>query len=390
MSMKEHTIYGVEGESEDFRAAATSARRTFKFFWRELSWERRRIVQGLDLAAVKVSFATQSPDPDSPSVENMWVTDVDFDGQSLSGVLMNEPVWVNSMGAGDPVTVPLTSLNDWVYVSDGRVFGGFTIDALRSGMSAAERIAHDQAWGLDFGEAGTVMLVPPAEGKSPVCFTRTLASVSDKRALNTLERLEHPMGLNAQSTVEQGLKEDPALVTDPDEEGWQMIHRETLAGNCNFVVTLLHFGADPAATNSNGHDALALARMAGWPRIIELLEGDRSNLEKAMQRPGFPAWPIGLTMAIIGAAGLYFVAMNQSTDRWGVRDEGFLSTGVFIALVWIFGQGLILCTGPWYFRLRERTPMWGKARALDLLAMLAGTLLAFFLHDHLGAYLQSV
>lgn len=386
--MTEHMIYGVEGESEDFRAAVASARRTFKFFWREMSWERRRIVQALDLAAIKVSFSTDSPDPDSPSVENMWVTDVDFDGQTLSGVLMNEPEWVSSINAGDPVSVPLTRLNDWVYVLGGRVFGGFTIDALRCGMSSAERIEHDQAWGLDFGEAGTVMLVPPAKGKSPVRFTRTLASVADKRALNTLERREHPMGLNAQSAVEEGLREDPALVTDYDEEGWQMIHREALAGNCNVVITLLHSGADPATTNRNGHDVLTLARLAGWPRIIEVLEGDRSNLEKSMQRPGFPAWPIGLTMTIIGMGGLYFAAMNQSTGRWGVRDEGFLSTGIFLALVLLCGQGLILCTGPWYFRLRERTPLWGKARALDWLAMLTGALLAFFLHDHLGAYLQ--
>lgn len=96
----------MEGESEDFRVAVASAQRTFRFFWREMSWERRRIVKALDLAAVKVSFTTDSADPDSPSVENMWVTDVDFDGLTLSGILMNEPVWVSSINAGDPVSVP--------------------------------------------------------------------------------------------------------------------------------------------------------------------------------------------------------------------------------------------------------------------------------------------
>ncbi|PYD93667.1 DUF2314 domain-containing protein [Pseudomonas syringae pv. pisi] len=390
LPMTEQKIYGVEGESEDFRVAVASAQRNFRFFWREMSWERRRIVKALDLAAVKVSFTTDSADPDSPSVENMWVTDVDFDGLTLSGILMNEPVWVSSINAGDPVSVFLDRLNDWVYVFGGRAFGGFTIDALRSGMSAAERVEHDQAWGLDFGEAGTVMLVPPAEGKSPVCFSRALDSASDKRALNKLERLEHPMGLNAQGAVEEGLRDDPGLATDYDDSGWQMIHRETLAGNCNFVATLLYMGADSAATNSNGHDVLTLARIAGWPRTIELLEGDRSNLEKHVQRRGFPAWPIGLAMAVIGVGGLYFAALSQSTGSLIVRNDSLLSTGLFIALVWFLGQGLILCTGPWYFRLRERTPIWGKARALDLLAMLIGILLAFFLHDHLSNYLHSL
>ncbi len=95
-------------------------------------------------------------------------------------------------------------------------------------------------------------------------------------------------------------------------------------------------------------------------------------------------------MAVIGVVGLYFAALSQSTGSLIVRNDSLLSTGLFIALVWFLGQGLILCTGPWYFRLRERTPIWGKARALDLLAMLIGVLLAFFLHDHLGNYLHSL
>ncbi|MCH5508094.1 DUF2314 domain-containing protein [Pseudomonas syringae] len=38
LPMTEQKIYGVEGESEDFRVAVASAQRTFRFFWREMSW----------------------------------------------------------------------------------------------------------------------------------------------------------------------------------------------------------------------------------------------------------------------------------------------------------------------------------------------------------------
>ncbi|WP_137984436.1 DUF2314 domain-containing protein, partial [Pseudomonas viridiflava] len=114
--MTEQMIYGVEGESADFKAAVASAHRTFKFLWRELSWEQRRIVKALDMAVVKISFATDSTDPDGPSVENMWVTDIGFDGHTLTGVLMNEPRWVSRLSAGDPVSVPLAHLSDWMYV----------------------------------------------------------------------------------------------------------------------------------------------------------------------------------------------------------------------------------------------------------------------------------
>lgn len=68
--MTEQIIYGVEGESDEFKAAVASAQATFKYFWRELSWEARRIVKGLDMAAVKMSFPIESDDPEVPSVEN--------------------------------------------------------------------------------------------------------------------------------------------------------------------------------------------------------------------------------------------------------------------------------------------------------------------------------
>ncbi|MCF7533709.1 DUF2314 domain-containing protein [Pseudomonas petrae] len=46
-------IYSVKGESDELKAAVAGAQATFKFFWRELSWEARRIVKSLDMAAVK-------------------------------------------------------------------------------------------------------------------------------------------------------------------------------------------------------------------------------------------------------------------------------------------------------------------------------------------------
>lgn len=78
-------IYSVKGESDELKAAVASAQATFKFFWRELSWEARRIVKSLDIAAVKMSFVLDADDPDIPAVENMWVTDIEFDGESISG-----------------------------------------------------------------------------------------------------------------------------------------------------------------------------------------------------------------------------------------------------------------------------------------------------------------
>lgn len=41
--------------------ASARARASFGVFWREMSWERRRIVPGTQLAVIKVPFAVPEP-----------------------------------------------------------------------------------------------------------------------------------------------------------------------------------------------------------------------------------------------------------------------------------------------------------------------------------------
>jgi uncharacterized protein len=67
----------------EMRRAYDQARSTFRYFWRELAWERRRIVPGLDLACVKAPFSdgpSQHRTKGSPEVEQMWLNEIDFDG----------------------------------------------------------------------------------------------------------------------------------------------------------------------------------------------------------------------------------------------------------------------------------------------------------------------
>lgn len=50
----------------EVQRAFASARETFRYFWRELAWEKRRIVKGLDFAYVKAAFS------DGGEVEHLW------------------------------------------------------------------------------------------------------------------------------------------------------------------------------------------------------------------------------------------------------------------------------------------------------------------------------
>ena len=58
--------------------------------------------------------------------EYMWVEVLRIDGTQVHGRLANEPRGVPSLKMGDPVTVGIDELNDWLYIDGRNRFGGFT------------------------------------------------------------------------------------------------------------------------------------------------------------------------------------------------------------------------------------------------------------------------
>jgi uncharacterized protein YegJ (DUF2314 family) len=103
-------LFIFDNNDPEMQRAYENARASFRYFWRELSWERRRIVPGLDLASVKAPFSDSgkgSHTGDTPEMEHMWLSEVDFDGQFVSGVLLNAPNWLKTVKQGDHARIPL-------------------------------------------------------------------------------------------------------------------------------------------------------------------------------------------------------------------------------------------------------------------------------------------
>ncbi|MEA9607385.1 DUF2314 domain-containing protein [Xanthomonas campestris pv. plantaginis] len=277
--MSDNRMYFADNQDAALQAGYIAARDTFKFFWRELSWEYRRIVPGLDMAAVKLPFATDSAAQEvhgAPTHEHMWISDVHFDGEQISGSLLNEPEWIEALTAGDAVSAPFADLEDWMYVVDGKVYGGHTSDAMRRGMAPDERAEHDAAWGLDFGEPGAVRLVPAqAAARKPGLFDKMFGGKGTPVAPAVEDPLqqEHPMGENMGPKFDEGLRDQPEIVHLRDDAGWTLLQRDALAGNYQPVALLLQHGADPTLRTPSGKTALDLARQMQWPRIVHLLEG---------------------------------------------------------------------------------------------------------------------
>lgn len=222
--------------------AYTEARATFRFLWRELTWEYRRIIPALELAGVKVPFS----DPGHEKVEVMWVEQVMFDGRRVQGALLNEPNTLSSVKAGDPVDVPLDQIADWMYVLKGQVYGAWTVQLIRWRMSVSDRREHDEAWGLEFPEPETVRLSPWGDD-------------------------EHPM---SRSMAPEFLKMDDVELARhlaPGADGWTTMHSLALGGSAACVEALLKRGADPRLKLPDGRTALDLATGMGWQQVIDVL-----------------------------------------------------------------------------------------------------------------------
>lgn len=54
--MSQQPMFMASREDPAMNRAFQLAKQTFRFYWRELSWERRRMIPGLEMDLVKLGF----------------------------------------------------------------------------------------------------------------------------------------------------------------------------------------------------------------------------------------------------------------------------------------------------------------------------------------------
>jgi len=239
-------------ETPQMLEAFKKAQSTFKYFWRELWWEQRRIVPALDMACVKAAF-TQETSSEKPLIEYMWIGDIDFDGINVKGYLLNDPERLTNVKQGDFVEISISEISDWLFSIKSRAYGGFTIQVLRAEMDKKERKSHDNLWGLDFGEPDKILL----------------AYEQDEHPEHLVE---HPMSINMKEKLKEYLRSNFDNLVQKDEFGYTMLHREAIAGNKECVEVLIQFGADVNAMTNDGFTACDFANRLGWEHLIPVLQ----------------------------------------------------------------------------------------------------------------------
>jgi uncharacterized protein YegJ (DUF2314 family) len=258
-------VFMFDNTDPEMQDAYRKAQATFKYFWREIAWERRRIVPALDLACAKAPFSDgerTKKSQDHPDVEHMWMSEVDFDGKVVSGVLINSPNWLKTVKEGDSARFPLNQISDWMYAINGEVYGAYTVNLMRSRMGKRERKEHDDAWGLNFGDPNTIRLVPQKK---------------DWFGTKEVEIQEHPMSENMGRSLKDSLAKNPSMVRSKDDRGWTLLHQVALTGSLAAVKVLLEAGADVNAVTDHGMTPLGLAKSLGWDKVAALLISKGAN-----------------------------------------------------------------------------------------------------------------
>lgn len=147
---------------------------------------------------------------------------------------------------------PSGGLKYWLTASDWNTklspsFGSPRPDPIRQGLSDPERAAHDEAWGIDFGEPGTIALTPFEDNDA-----------------------EHPMSANMAPKLGEAIDADPTFLA-PRADGATMLHDMALGGSAASVEVSLAKGADPAARRADGKTAADLAEAMGWAELAQRL-----------------------------------------------------------------------------------------------------------------------
>lgn len=182
----------------------------------------------------------------------MWINEIEFDGENITGILLNEPYEINDLEAGEHVTVTFDQLVDWMLVSMDEVYGAFSIQEYRKTLTQEQRQEYDQAWNINFADPEQIYVV-------------------HGQKLHPEYLIEHPMCINLKNQIEETLIESPEYLTSLDEIGNTFLHRETIAGNASNIEIALKLGAKAEAKNTLGKTALDYAKQMNWQHIIPLL-----------------------------------------------------------------------------------------------------------------------
>jgi uncharacterized protein YegJ (DUF2314 family) len=124
----------VSDHDKQMDRAVENAQRNLAFFIAALRAKK----SGDTVFEIKKGFI------DGNTVEHLWVREVTYDGRHFHGKIDNQPRQIKNAHAGGRVTVSPEEVDDWMFLKDGKLIGGYTTRVLYARLSPEEKAEFDK------------------------------------------------------------------------------------------------------------------------------------------------------------------------------------------------------------------------------------------------------
>jgi len=106
-------------------------------------------------------FSIKARIEDDGKIEHIWLMEPSFDTDgNIFGVVGNEPIDVTNVRINEKIGITANEVSDWMIIENGRLIGGYTIRAIRDGISGAELANFDKSLGGMFIDEGEDYFLP--------------------------------------------------------------------------------------------------------------------------------------------------------------------------------------------------------------------------------------
>ena len=126
-------IMQMDQADEALIRIAEDARSTLPGFFRQLTGKRT----GEKSFCVKYPFPAD--EESGAAIEQIWITGIHFKNGRYHGVLTSTPRHISGRKKGDRVIFEADYITDWMYVQNGKIIGGYSIQYLLEKIPESQR-----------------------------------------------------------------------------------------------------------------------------------------------------------------------------------------------------------------------------------------------------------
>lgn len=166
-------VHYIRDEDNRMNWAMEKARLTFHYF--KSCLENPKETQAY--------FSVKAKIEENGIIEHIWLGEPSYDNDgNIYGVVGNEPADISNIALGQKIGISEEEVSDWMIIDNARLIGGYTIRAIRDGLSEEEIPEFDNSLG---------MIIDEGEDYFPVDFNTpegAILSIEEAYNNNDLEK----------------------------------------------------------------------------------------------------------------------------------------------------------------------------------------------------------